>query len=423
MASACPACVRFAAVPPQDPLDRVAANLVAEVVQRADQPRVPPGRVLRRHPHDELFYVDSDSGTPGPAARRAIVLAGDQLAVPAQDRVRRDQAGELAQPATTDGPALDGQAPPLVIGEPQAPPVELLAEDAVLLAQEVDDLKLAGVDPARHPEDQEPHSLGAHRGDIIARLVIHLGVRRATTSRGDASRFPLDDFRHTTRSGHPRSRPAGRARTPGACRSGTSAPGPRGRGPRSRRRRATRSPRTRRAAARHRARSVCRCGASATSPPPRPGPVRARRCPLRDRRMPRRRADARSGARCDRGSPARRRWVGTGWGANASRSSSSTNTPSGTRRWKCTLRLTRPPNRCTNAAPQVFGELALDVTGQSAPFGVGCAHLGEHRLPVPRDEFVQHRVLGFAASVAGERLSGRAGRSLVQAAREHLPAS
>jgi hypothetical protein len=49
----------------------------------------------------------------------------------------------------------------------------LLAEDAVLLAQEVDDLELAGVDPARHPEDQEPHSLGAHRGDMVARLVIH----------------------------------------------------------------------------------------------------------------------------------------------------------------------------------------------------------------------------------------------------------
>lgn len=34
---------------------------------------------------------------------------------------------------------------------------------------------------------------------------------------------------------------------------------------------------------------------------------------------------------------------GTGWSANVSRFSSSTNTPSGTRRWKCTLRLTRPP--------------------------------------------------------------------------------
>ena len=98
-----------------------------------------PGRVLRRHPDDELFHVDGDSRTPGPAARRAVVLAGDQLAVPAQDRVGRDQARELAQPATTHRPALDGQSSPLVIGEPQAPPADLLAEDAVLLAQEVDD--------------------------------------------------------------------------------------------------------------------------------------------------------------------------------------------------------------------------------------------------------------------------------------------
>ena len=103
-----------------------------------------PGRILRRHPDDELLHVGGDSRTTGPSARRAAVLASDQLAVPAQDRVGRDQASELAQPTMSDGPALDGYAPPLVIGEPQAPPAELLAEDAVLLAQEVDDLKLAG---------------------------------------------------------------------------------------------------------------------------------------------------------------------------------------------------------------------------------------------------------------------------------------
>jgi hypothetical protein len=93
---------------------------------------------------------------------------GDQLTVPAQDRVGRDQARELAQPATTDDPALGSQASPLIIGEPQPPPAELLAEDAVLLAQEVDDLELAGVDPARHPQDQESHSLGAHRSAMVA---------------------------------------------------------------------------------------------------------------------------------------------------------------------------------------------------------------------------------------------------------------
>jgi hypothetical protein len=147
-----------------------------EVTQRPDQPRVPPGWILRRHPYDELFHVDGDGRTPGPAARRAIVLAGDQLAVPAQDRVRRDQARELVQPATTDDLALDGQASPLVIGEPQPPPGELLAKDSVLLAQEVDDLELAGVDPSRHPQDQEPNGLGAHRGAMVALPVIDLGL-------------------------------------------------------------------------------------------------------------------------------------------------------------------------------------------------------------------------------------------------------
>jgi hypothetical protein len=58
-------------------------------------------------------------------------------------------------------PALYGQASSLVIVEGQAPPTVLLAKDAVLLAQEVDDLELAGVDPAGHPHDQKPHGIGA----------------------------------------------------------------------------------------------------------------------------------------------------------------------------------------------------------------------------------------------------------------------
>lgn len=39
-----------------------------------------------------------------------------------------------------------------------------LPEDAGLLAQEVNDPELAGGDPARHPQEQEPLGLGAYRG-------------------------------------------------------------------------------------------------------------------------------------------------------------------------------------------------------------------------------------------------------------------
>ena len=108
-----------------------------------------------------------------------------------------------------------------------------------------------------------------------------LALRRVPRRRERRRRARQPERReHRARYGgvHPGSRPAGRARTPDACRIGTIARGPRGRGPRSRPRRATRSPRTRRADARHRARSACRSRASATSPPPRPSAVRARRC-------------------------------------------------------------------------------------------------------------------------------------------------
>ena len=37
----------------------------------------------RRHPDHELLRVGGDSGTPSPAARRAVVLSGGQFAVPA----------------------------------------------------------------------------------------------------------------------------------------------------------------------------------------------------------------------------------------------------------------------------------------------------------------------------------------------------
>jgi hypothetical protein len=65
----------------------------------------------------------------------------------------------------------------------------LLAKDAALLAQEVDDLELAGVDPARHAHDQKPHGIAAHRDAMVARMVIRLGARRAMTTLGDTSRF------------------------------------------------------------------------------------------------------------------------------------------------------------------------------------------------------------------------------------------
>ena len=72
-----------------------------------------------------------------------------------------------------------------------------------------------------------------------------------------------------------------------------------------------------------------------------------------------------------------------------------------------------------DAATQVRRELALDVARQPAAVRVSVAHLREHRLRVLGDELVQNRALGGPAAVAGERPSRRAGRTFVEAAREH----
>jgi hypothetical protein len=75
-----------------------------------------------------------------------------------------------------------------------------------------------------------------------------------------------------------------------------------------------------------------------------------------------------------------------------------------------------------HATTEVRRELALDVARQAAALGVGVAQLGEHRLRVARDQLVQHGALRRAPSISSDRMSGRAARPFVRAAREHARA-
>jgi hypothetical protein len=85
----------------------------------------------------------------------AVVLLGDELAVPAQDGVGGHQSGELFKRTSADESALRGEPPALSVGEAQAPTAELLPQDAVLLLEVRDDLGLAAVHPAREHQEQE----------------------------------------------------------------------------------------------------------------------------------------------------------------------------------------------------------------------------------------------------------------------------
>jgi hypothetical protein len=104
----------------QDPGNRRSADAVPEVCQRALNPRIAPRRVLRHHAHDQPADLPEHAST---ARRRLRVcpLPRDQVPVPTQQRIGGDDRGDLAQPPTPQPVRPNGEPPPVVIGQVQAP--------------------------------------------------------------------------------------------------------------------------------------------------------------------------------------------------------------------------------------------------------------------------------------------------------------
>ena len=78
--------------------------------------------------------------------------------MPPQDGVRRDQRRHLPQDVSSEAVPVHGEPTSLDIGQPQAPPVKVLFQDAVLFSQVLDDLELVAIHPARqcHEDDPQP---------------------------------------------------------------------------------------------------------------------------------------------------------------------------------------------------------------------------------------------------------------------------
>jgi hypothetical protein len=75
--------------------------------------------------------------------------------MPAQNRVRRDNRRHLRQQPTPQSRAADGQAPPVVVGEPQTLVLQQRPEHAVLFAEVLDDVVLFALEPAEEGHDEE----------------------------------------------------------------------------------------------------------------------------------------------------------------------------------------------------------------------------------------------------------------------------
>src|SRR6516162_11448141 len=93
----------------------------------------------------------------------SVVLLADQLPVPSQQGLRRDNAGDLGKSFSSQRFGLYGQSPTLIVIEAHSPATELFSKHPILLAKIFNDLQLAVVHPPGDGDKQKPewveHSL------------------------------------------------------------------------------------------------------------------------------------------------------------------------------------------------------------------------------------------------------------------------
>ena len=126
-----------------------------------------------RPPSDhERGHVTSRHRPASTAAGAAVVCLGDQSPVPAENRVRRDDAGDLHPDAPSEFLAAHGESTALGIGQAKRPRAQVLPEDPILLPKIRDQIVLVAVHPASERE-YEDLSRRRHGLRLLGRLDQH----------------------------------------------------------------------------------------------------------------------------------------------------------------------------------------------------------------------------------------------------------
>jgi hypothetical protein len=140
---------RFNAMLLEDGGDGPAPDLVAQIRERALNPRIAPVAILRRHADNQLPNLGHHRRPARPAAAVAVVFPGDELPMPCQEGIRAHDGSDLLEHSPPQVLRFGGQANALIVGEAQSARSELLAEHAVLRLEIIDHLALLLVDSAR----------------------------------------------------------------------------------------------------------------------------------------------------------------------------------------------------------------------------------------------------------------------------------
>src|SRR4029450_6916779 len=114
--------------------NRATTQVVTEIRNGTENPPVAPIPILLSHADDEVLDIIGSPRPSGASLGTAIILLGNEFAMPGQQCIRRHKVGNVMQYSTADKFGFGCQAATLVIGKSQSPSAELLSEDPVLFA-------------------------------------------------------------------------------------------------------------------------------------------------------------------------------------------------------------------------------------------------------------------------------------------------
>ena len=158
---------------------------MTEVAAGTPNTGVAPLAVLGGHPDDEPADRVHAPGAARSATAAAGVCPRDQLSMPAEEGLGRDQGVPVTAYPSPEARGLGGQTLALGVGDPEPARTELLSEDAMLCLERVNDVARLLVDPARDGHDEELQHVGKRRqtGRAEQRLsaVTNVATRRASS--------------------------------------------------------------------------------------------------------------------------------------------------------------------------------------------------------------------------------------------------
>jgi len=135
---------------------------VAEVGKRPLDASVSPRPILGGHAHDEITDLRINMRPSGAAIRRAVILGGDEFAMPAQNRVRRHDAAAGVEEPPSKCLALNGESPSLVVVQSNSLARKEFAKDAVFFTEVIDDSGLLTVEPSGERDHEEIPGIRKH---------------------------------------------------------------------------------------------------------------------------------------------------------------------------------------------------------------------------------------------------------------------